>query len=150
MGVALPTSVDNKPYVDISGPYPFAGETDAAWETRKASITGPMTPPPAGPVGSTFLGKWRVGGDVKQGYFFLVDLELAVADFARDGFDKTALLSQIGAGDTITIESPSGGNTVTVDTVADLGGYFGFYLSDQAPTGILYPGELANLFWTAA
>ena len=150
MGVALPTSVNSKPYIDLSGPFPFPGELPDEWAARKAAILAGMESSPTPPAGGVFLGRWRVANRPTQGSFYLFGLELSIADFAQDGFDKSAELAALAVDDVITLESATGSNELTVATVADSGGYFTVTASADSPVGYLVDNQIVNFFVTAA
>jgi hypothetical protein len=150
MGVALPTSVSEKPNLDVSGPFPFAGETPAEWEARKVSILAGMETAPTPPAGGVFLGRWRVATIATQGSFYLFGLVLTISDFAQDGFDKSAELAALAVDDVVTLESATGSNELTVDTVVDEGGYFTVTASADNAVGVLVDNQIVNVFVTAA
>jgi hypothetical protein len=136
-----PTVASGPRYLNISGPFPFPGETQGDWDTRYATIESE--------VPLDFVAEWALGDSTRPGEMELATLNVVLNVTGPGQIGTDAVLGTLELGDVIYIEQKTGNNTITVSSVSTTDGVTTVVGSAEAPVGVLTDGRPINVWITA-
>lgn len=136
----VPTIVSGPKYLNVSGPFPYAGEPQADWDARYAAAESE--------VPLDYVGHWVWGNAGNVGEMNAFGGELLLNVTGTEHTADQARLEALEEDDIIFVQQSGGTNTLTITSHLTVGGEIAFVIASEVPVGIMDGGLRTDIWVT--